>query len=174
MRGLDGSIVTDRRSRYNYGTVCEPPFDPALHPVSSKYYDHLDECFRADSIMEWYVRKNDLVTETRAIPMEYSRTFEGEAFPRYKRLVVSESLFADAMSTPAVICDHVAMAKICTLTADLNQVPRECFELMRNSKGTAYWSIEYTLEMVIDSSQLDFRLKVDGESYGSVKAIFNE
>ena len=63
MRGLEGSIVTERRARLHYGIKYRASFDDSKHPSYTKYWDVCDRLYRARSAMKWYVSKNDAICE---------------------------------------------------------------------------------------------------------------
>jgi hypothetical protein len=65
------------------------------------------------------------------------------------------------------------LINVCTLTTDLNSVPRTLFTRLTTTKGVEFDNLDFTLDMTIDSATLIFELKVDGERYGSVTAKFH-
>lgn len=50
-RGLDGTIVTARKTRYHYGVKIDQIFDASKHPASSKWYDAFYDGDRARAVM---------------------------------------------------------------------------------------------------------------------------
>lgn len=172
MKGLEGSLVTDRMCRYNYGIALNSTFDASIHPKSSKYYDDHHEIFRAKNAMTWYVRKGDVVAETRAVCLKVCRTFSGSEFPEACDLSNVSHLLCN-ISEEAPVMKDKTLAKVCSLHADLSQVPRQCWKAKQNSLGEWYWQLNYTLEMTIDSADIHFVMKVDGNPHGAVSAHFN-
>lgn len=65
------------------------------------------------------------------------------------------------------------LSKVCTLTTDLNTVPRTLFTRLTTSKGVEFDNLDFTLDMRIESAGLVFELKVDGVRYGAVSAKFH-
>lgn len=65
------------------------------------------------------------------------------------------------------------LINVCTLTTDLNTVPRTLFTRLTTTKGVEFDNLDFTLDMRIASAGLVFELKVDGVRYGSVEAKFH-
>ena len=62
---------------------------------------------------------------------------------------------------------------MCTLTTDLNAVPRSLFTRLTTTKGIEFDNLDFELHMKIESAQMVFELRVDGIKYGSVQAEFH-
>lgn len=65
------------------------------------------------------------------------------------------------------------LANVCTLTTDLNAVPRSLFIRLTTTKGIEFDNLDFELHMKIESANLVFELRVDGRRYGSVIADFH-
>lgn len=65
------------------------------------------------------------------------------------------------------------LTNVCTLTTDLNTVPKSLFTRLTTSKGIEFDNLDFELHMKIESAQLVFELRVDGIKYGSVHADFH-
>jgi len=65
------------------------------------------------------------------------------------------------------------LINVCTLTTDLNAVPKTLFTRLTTTKGIEFDNLDFTLDMTIDSASLIFELKVDGVRYGHVTAKFH-
>ena len=57
LRGLEGSIVLSRRSRWHYGTSYATVFDEERHPVSDRYWSPLWERWMVSDRMQWHIAK---------------------------------------------------------------------------------------------------------------------
>lgn len=53
LRGLEGSIVENRRSRWHYGTSFACVFDPARHQYGDRYWSPLWEQWMVSDRMQW-------------------------------------------------------------------------------------------------------------------------
>ena len=62
---------------------------------------------------------------------------------------------------------------MCTLTTDLNAVPKGLFSRLTTTKNIEFDNLDFELHMKIESANLVFELRVDGQAYGSVQADFN-
>jgi molecular chaperone DnaK (HSP70) len=57
LRGIEGSLVEKRRSRWHYGTSYATVFDEAVHPVGDRYWSPLWERWMVSDRMQWHVHK---------------------------------------------------------------------------------------------------------------------
>ena len=64
------------------------------------------------------------------------------------------------------------LIKVCTLTTDLNAVPKGLFTRLTTTKSVEFDNLDFELHMMIKSANLVFELRVDGVKYGEVKADF--
>lgn len=167
LRGLQGTIVTERLSRKHYGGLVSFSFNPEKHPEYSKYWDSLDEMFRSKGNMQWFLRKNEQVSEHRAISHKRYLNFKnGE--PCVAQIVLYESAddVAPTMRNPT-------LHKVCSLYVDFSGAPSRLFTHKTNSLGVGYRSLSYTVEMIVDSAGISFSSKVNGDTYGTVTADFD-
>lgn len=86
--------------------------------------------------------------------------------------MVRDDLIACAEDSPPKSFTR-SLVTVCTLTTDLNAVPRSLFTRLTTTKGVEFDSLEFTLEMTVNSAGLSFELKVDGQRYGRVDAEFH-
>lgn len=68
--------------------------------------------------------------------------------------------------------DVLAVSKLCELEVDLSKIPKELFEVHHNSKGKAYYRIDYQLGLTPTSASLLFDLEFNGISYGTVRSRY--
>lgn len=57
LRGLEGSMVVSRRSRWHYGTSYATVFDDTRHPNSDRYWSPLWERWMVSDRMQWHIAK---------------------------------------------------------------------------------------------------------------------
>lgn len=57
IRGLEGSMVVSRRSRWHYGTSYATVFDETRHPVKERYWSPLWERWMVSDRMQWHIAK---------------------------------------------------------------------------------------------------------------------
>lgn len=57
IRGLEGSMVISRRSRWHYGTSYATVFDEMKHPVKDRYWSPLWERWMVSDRMQWHIAK---------------------------------------------------------------------------------------------------------------------
>ncbi|KAL7266661.1 hypothetical protein RUND412_010786 [Rhizina undulata] len=156
LRGLEGSMVVSRRTRWHYGTSYATVYDEIKHPIADRYWSPL-----------WERWMGEPVSERKAISFHYTRNFRpGQS------LVVEDDLIA-CETEEAPDSMKKGLVNVCTLTTDLSAVPKTLFTRLTTSKGVEFDNLDFTLDMIVDSASLIFELKVDGVAYGSVKAKFH-
>ena len=62
LRGLEGSMVVSRRSRWHYGTSYATVFDEAKHPIADRYWSPLWERWMVSDRMQWHIAKVRLLS----------------------------------------------------------------------------------------------------------------
>lgn len=189
LRGLEGNMVISRKARMHYGTSYATVFDEEKHSVSERYWSPLWERWMVSDRMQWHIAKVSLCPPQRLIffPREEAADMpQGEAISplspiafHYTRnfrpgqsLIVTDDLIAcEADEPPAAYTRD--LVHTCTLTTDLNAVPRSLFTRLTTTRGVEFDNLDFTLEMIVDSAGLGFELKVDGVRYGRVEADFH-
>lgn len=101
------------------------------------------------------------------IAFHYTRNFR----PGQSLIVTDDLIACDADDPPAAYTRD--LVNVCTLTTDLNAVPRSLFTRLTTTRGVEFDNLDFTLEMIVDSAGLGFELKVDGVRYGRVEAEFH-
>jgi hypothetical protein len=101
------------------------------------------------------------------IAFHYTRNFR----PGQSLIVTDDLIACDADDPPAAYTRE--LVNVCTLTTDLNAVPRSLFTRLTTTRGVEFDNLDFTLEMIVDSAGLGFELKVDGVRYGRVEAEFH-
>ncbi|KAI9832344.1 MAG: hypothetical protein M1826_002030 [Phylliscum demangeonii] len=168
LRGLEGSMVVSRRSRWHYGTSYATVFDPDRHPIADRYWSPLWERWMVSDRMQWHIAKGAQISEHAPISFHYTRNFRpGES------LIVDDDLIACEHDPAPASVRKGATLTVCTLTTDLRAVPKALFTRLTTSKSVEFDNLDFTLDMTIDSAALVFELKVDGVRYGGVTAKFH-
>jgi len=187
LRGLEGSMVLSRRSRWHYGTSYATVFDEARHPISDRYWSPLWERWMVSDRMQWHIAKVNShlsvhpyilltstnfyqgaqVSESQPISFHYTRNFR----PGQSLIVEDDLIACDAEIAPDSY--QKGLISVCTLTTDLNTVPKSLFTRLTTTKGVEFDNLDFTLDMRIESAGLVFELKVDGVRYGAVSAKFH-
>lgn len=167
LRGVEGSVVEKRKSRYHYGTSYATVFDETKHPVSDRYWSPLWERWMVSDRMQWHIAKGTPISADTPISFHYTRNFRpGQS------LVVEDDLIACETDSAPEAFDKT-LTNVCTLTTDLNQVPKSLFTRLTTTKGVDFDNLDFELHMRIESANLVFELRVDGVKYGSVQADFH-
>ena len=184
LRGLEGSIVVNRRSRWHYGTSYATVFNEQKHPIADRYWSPLWECFMVSDRISWHIAKvscfvllryelmltlikGTRVSERTAISFHYTRNFRwGQSL-----IVEDEVLGCDADTAPDAY--NKSLVRVCTLRTDLSAVPKHLFTRLKTSGGVEFENLDFTLDCIVDSASMVFELKVDGVRYGQVTTEFH-
>jgi molecular chaperone DnaK (HSP70) len=57
LRGIEGSLVDKRRSRWHYGTSYATVYDEKKHPIEDRYWSPLWERWMVSDRMQWHIAK---------------------------------------------------------------------------------------------------------------------
>jgi hypothetical protein len=169
LRGLEGSMVVSRRSRFHYGTSYATVYDETRHPIKDRYWSPLWERWMVSDRMQWHIGKGEQISEQTPISFHYTRNFR----PNQSLVVEDELIACDDDEAPDAHEPGSGLISVCTLTTDLSAVPRGLFTRLTTTKGVEFDNLDFTLDMRIESAGLVFELKVDGVRYGQVQAKFN-
>ncbi|KAL8397751.1 hypothetical protein RB594_004453 [Gaeumannomyces avenae] len=167
LRGLEGSMVISRKARYHYGTSYATVYDEDKHSVNERYWSPLWERWMVSDRMQWHIAKGEAISPLSPIAFHYTRNFR----PGQSLVVTDDLIACEADEPPAAYTRD--LIHTCTLTTDLNAVPRSLFTRLTTTKGVEFDNLDFTLEMIVDSAGLGFELKVDGVRYGRVEAEFH-
>ncbi|EXF84291.1 hypothetical protein CFIO01_13599 [Colletotrichum fioriniae PJ7] len=156
LRGLEGNMVISRKARYHYGTSYATVYDEEKHSVSERYWSPLWERWMVSDRMQWHIAKGEAISPLSPIAFHYTRNFR----PGQSLLVTDDLIACEADEPPAAYTRD--LIHVCTLTTDLNAVPRSLFTRLTTTRGVEFDNLDFTLEMIVDSAGLGFELKVDG------------
>ncbi|KAF8247963.1 hypothetical protein K440DRAFT_583997 [Wilcoxina mikolae CBS 423.85] len=175
LRGLDGSIVVERRARRYYG--CSSNGDDFtgedVEAHMHRFWCSRQQKFRIHDRLRWHISKGQVIGSTVSTSLKFFRLVPVTAQPQ-------DFIFR----SPLLVCDDDiapdylwrrpdAVHELCTLSSDLSSVPRSEFEIQSTPTG-AYYRVSYNLVMKVQDETLTFELRIDGTetSYGSVNQLF--
>ncbi|KAL2824383.1 hypothetical protein BDW59DRAFT_180259 [Aspergillus cavernicola] len=167
-RGLEGNRVDSRIARRHYGISCATEYDPAIHNKGDRYWDHLDEQYRVDGRMVWYIKKSSKISENTPVRMAYFCKMQGNSPDDF--IIRGRLYFCNDEEAPNY--KNKRTLRLCELEADLRQIPQELFQKKTNSQGVEYFKFPITLTMTPTSASLLFQLEFNGVSYGSVRSKY--
>ncbi|KFY93880.1 hypothetical protein V498_04194 [Pseudogymnoascus sp. VKM F-4517 (FW-2822)] len=76
LRGTYGNAVTSRKARRHYGVMAYQPFDPERHPVTCRVWDTMQEKWRAENRMAWFVSKGMELLDGKKISLKFYRVVD--------------------------------------------------------------------------------------------------
>ncbi|KAF8245501.1 actin-like ATPase domain-containing protein [Wilcoxina mikolae CBS 423.85] len=188
LRGLDGSIVRNRRSPLCYGSrssLARPKdynkyWDSERNTWRNGYtdmdkhtkWDQDTDTWRVSWHLNWYITKDDIVGETHSVSMNFFRTVPIPAvdndFKFTTRLYSCKSL-----DPPAFKWMNQAEIKVeAVLESDLSSIPRSKFKKTTNARGESFYEVKYALRVELVDEVLIFNRVVDGVIYGETRAKF--
>lgn len=168
LTGLERDLVTSRKARRAYGVKCDALYDPSKHSEDNKYKHKVTLEDLACNQIKWHVTKGQDLPTATPIELDFITDWHADGFQaiQWTSIIVS-----DAETAPQ---EYVATAQtrvLCSIKADLTEVPRALFE-ERTIRGAKYTRLEHTIGMTFESGQLKFDLRKDGKVYGSIKAKY--
>ncbi|KAE8356132.1 actin-like ATPase domain-containing protein [Aspergillus coremiiformis] len=165
-RGLDGNRVGKRIARCHYGTDYRCDYDPCRHDPSEAVWDDLQEKYKVDDQMKWYIKKGDPISEDKPIRLPFYLTFHTDS-----KLEGRTPLFVCHIDTaPGTLTDDTF--KLCSMEYDLESIPTSLFTMKWNSKGVAYYKIDIIIKMTPTSASILFELEFNGASYGLMRTKY--
>ncbi|KAK1077163.1 hypothetical protein LTR33_008322, partial [Friedmanniomyces endolithicus] len=156
LRGMEGSMVEKRRSRWHYGTSYATVFDEKKHPVEDRYWSPLWERWMVSDRMQWHIAKGTPISADQPISFHYTRNFR----PSQSLVIEDELIACETDAAPEAFGSQ--LIKVCTLTTDINSVPKSLFTRLTTTKGVEFDNLDFELHMKIESAGLVFELRVDG------------
>ncbi|OBT40474.1 hypothetical protein VE00_07873 [Pseudogymnoascus sp. WSF 3629] len=168
LRGTYGNAITSRKARRHYGVMAYRTFDPKRHPVTCKVWDSMEEKWRAENRMSWFVSKGMELLDGKKISLQFYRVVD----IHFGSFVFRDELLCCNDESSPEDGEHPSIFPLCTVEADLTKVPKDLFVIGMNSKGEQHYKIPYELEMTFKSASIFFELVFEGISYGSVRAKY--
>jgi len=122
--------------------------------------------------MNWYIRKGEAVAAEREIIVDGRTDFDH--LPQLNvPLDFDMELLASSLEEAPLMCHKASTLRVCTVSADAAAVPRHLFIQQTNSTGQKRWNLIIALVMKIDSANIEFEIRVAGETYGVAHASFD-
>ncbi|KAL5001046.1 hypothetical protein BDV10DRAFT_161271 [Aspergillus recurvatus] len=169
-RGLEGNKVESRIARRHYGINHSTHFRPGRHSDDDPYkeWDPLEEVYKVNRRMKWYIKKSSTMAEQQPIKMHFYRNVE----VGNPDLLVFDDVLSFCNEEAAPDVRNRRVMELCRLEADLRKIPQELFPRKKNSRGVEYFVVNYVLSMTPTSASLLFELEFNGVSYGSVRTRY--
>ncbi|KAG9600284.1 actin-like ATPase domain-containing protein, partial [Aureobasidium melanogenum] len=170
LSSLQEKLVMSRKARRHYGMLCGAVFDGDKHSEARKYWDDLDEVYRARHCVEWHIEKGANLPTDQPVLLGFQRIWPlQEGFPDSS---TSSIIVSDAPEAPTEYEQSRETRILCRLEVDLDNVPRRYYKICTNSRGVRYRKLLYDIALTVQSGALCFDLRIDGVIYGVVRADF--
>ncbi|KAH0338581.1 actin-like ATPase domain-containing protein, partial [Aureobasidium melanogenum] len=172
LSSIQEKVVHTRKARRHYGVRHHSVFDESKHSIKNKFWDVLDERYKADNQITWYTKRGDDLPTEEPFLFDFRRKWAHEdPIPEYAS---SSIMVSDDDSAPQEY-ERSATSKtrtLCRLHVDLSDVPRHLFKEHVNSLGVRYRTLSYKIGMTVESGYIIWDLRVKGIVYGEVEAEF--
>ncbi|KAI9890224.1 MAG: hypothetical protein M1814_004386 [Vezdaea aestivalis] len=172
-RGLEADergLVSLRLCRLHYGTPVSRKFVPGIHNPDDSYVDEHTGERMARGQMSWMVSKgHPLPTNApKRVSIDCSTKFDENESRTFSARLVS----ANTEIAPPRYMDEASIP-VCTLSADMSDVPDHKFMKARGRKGDIYYIASFSINIVIDNTRMKFSMTFDGDECGSIDAKFD-
>jgi len=177
LRGLDGSIVRERRSRRFYGCISNSHYQAGKGLEDHMYWCERNDDWRVENKMNWFVKKNEVVGNTTSISVSFHRTLEVTGNPDERpSMIFSDDLVAcDIDDAPDYKWKNPRVVKrICTVHSDLSTVRIEELRRETRANGKSYCQLKHELKLTILNEVLKFELVHQGVTKGTVTSRFED
>ncbi|EPS31105.1 hypothetical protein PDE_06060 [Penicillium oxalicum 114-2] len=147
LRGVEGCQIDTRKARCHYGIRVSHLYDTGSHEEKHRYWCPLEEKWKVDNCMSWFIRKGESIAESTSIRLDFYRNIRAK--PKFQSFVFEEELqfcvadlapdaydssqfvFSAVMTShyiETLTCMFAAVSKLCCFEADLSKIPKELFE----------------------------------------------
>jgi len=172
IRGLEGSIALARMTRYHYGVTCSEIFDATKHSVERQYWDNTREIYRVADCMRWFVAKGTRLSVEQTISLPFNSSYKKAQISGRGPLIHNFTLWATGCAL-APEAFHGSFLKVCTISTNLREIPRQSYQKCLTPSGKPYLQINFHIEMTANSASLGFCLKAGGKIYGGTTATYD-
>lgn len=169
LRGVSGhDLVSSRKSRRYYGLRLNVVFQEGVHPVSAKFWDDYDQCYRASNQMVWMVRKGDTVLSNTPILETVCVNVTAMSGNHTTNLFYCDDDEAPSQYTGGSASN---VLPLCSVSVNLGGISPRLWSNKMTASGKQY-RLTYQLGFFVQSGRLSFDYRLDSVVYGSVDAKF--
>jgi hypothetical protein len=168
-------VLCKRRSRASYGVLCDERYDKYQHHNQTPTKSSLDGKYYVTNQIDWFIRKDEVITENSPITHRCSRRISNENPERsWHDTIVMSRLPHDCL--PRTLNQGDARA-ILTITTDLGPASSNTkapgIEMKRRwlVLGKKFFTAEYELLALVEGESLKVRTRVNGEDRSEIETI---
>ncbi|PVI00348.1 Hsp70 family protein [Periconia macrospinosa] len=160
--------IQARKCRRHYGTPCRPHFDKRKHREEDAHFSQYTGKKVAKNQVKWSVSKGQHLSTTATVHgiVELSARF----WLHQDKKATARLLASDSDSAPKGSREN-DVYEVATLKVDLSSVPAQNFHKKRSPSGILYMELDYQVVLSVGSI-LEYSVKVDNKTYGSVTATY--
>ncbi|TGZ81553.1 actin-like ATPase domain-containing protein [Ascodesmis nigricans] len=176
LRGLDGSIVYEKRCRVHYGITANSPYEPGQGLEAHRFWNAAHDQFYVLDKMCWYIKKEAVIGDNESVTFPFVRNVQispaGEVYPH--DFIFEDDLMAcDLDAAPDFQWKNPsALRRICTVRSDLSKIPLTRFTAVTNCMGSKFYRITFNLKLSFVGDVMNFELLFQGKRCGSVTAKY--
>ncbi|KAL7953298.1 hypothetical protein V8C34DRAFT_321277 [Trichoderma compactum] len=171
-RGLEGSIVRQKKCRRHYGHNMSYVYMPSIHAHFDTqkrwvWMDHIRNKEYLTGFMHWDVGKGEFIDYETEINADFCSYFQGD-IPKSNEYILYSCNLDDAPET----IENERIEKVGKVVATLDGLSKEDLKHVKKH-GTTYYSLPLTLNIRLDdeSGHLAFRIFYQNKEVG--KAAIN-
>ncbi|RYC84381.1 hypothetical protein BFJ63_vAg12749 [Fusarium oxysporum f. sp. narcissi] len=164
-----GVDVETRVARMSYGIMYSSPFIEGYHNETDKTWSHVNQNYRVNRQMAWFLRVGEDISEKRSVSHSYVRYFEVPSFQGHEKIYCSTS-----RAPPVRYGDSDDIHHLCAMKwdkiVDVDTLPK-----WTNPVGVAYPRLDYHIKMDCEDGTVNFSLHYQGSKVGEeeVEVQFN-
>jgi len=167
---LEGaSVVTSRICRRHYGIITRLYYEEGVHSQASKTWDVDEEAYYADNVIRWHATKGLSIQGEQCISIPFYITGSAPSTSELLEMVVSDE------DNPPLEFEHTQKTRrLCSITADLSNVPRKSWLSRKTSNGNTYVYLKYNVGLTFGPGGLQFDVRVGDKIVGTAKADYEQ
>ncbi|KAG6354698.1 hypothetical protein INS49_004716 [Diaporthe citri] len=162
--------ISNYKARKHYGTELTVTYQDSMHSelFDKRRWDGLNGCYEVE-VMNWFINQGDSVTDSKKFFKDFLVTNKvNHGKPRRIYLII----YSDETSQVAPLGKTETVRELCTVEADLSQIPESQMTKVQGIDGFMYFSTNGQIEIVYKSQTITFTLIYNGQRYNSVTADF--
>jgi len=163
------SLVRSRIVRRHYGIITRLYHEEGVHSEASKTWDADEEVYYADNVIRWHATKGQSIQGEQCISIPFYITGSEPSTSELLEMVVSDEDY------PPLEFEHTQKTRrLCSITADLSNVPRKSWLSRKTTSGNNYVYLKYNVGLTFGPGGLQFDVRVGENVVGTAKADYEQ
>ncbi|KAJ3961879.1 hypothetical protein N0V92_001443 [Colletotrichum tropicale] len=155
--------VQSRIARASYGVRFRTHFDPSKHLEKDKHWCDIDQEWKADNQIHWYLEHGNDVSEAKPVYHDFYRRYETAPDKIVENLQYNVSTIAPKRADSST-------QTLCSVTWN-KKINFESLPTFTNSLGKVYYDLKFRISMVSDGASLDFSITHNGNQVAAKNVV---